>query len=156
MKTISFFGHSTIIDNDELSQRVKQVLAEEMCKGCSEFLIGCHGDFDSIALQCCLDFKKEVDPAVKITAVLTSLSFLKKDEFGYGKAEFYKKKGCQTIMYDIEEVHYKNRINYSNRKMVDNSDIIICFVDMKAYRSGAKRAINYALRRNKKVINLYS
>ena len=43
-----------------------------------------------------------------------------------------------------------------NKKMVDDSDLIVCFVDMSAYGSGAKKAVSYALKQNKKVINLFN
>lgn len=59
------------------------------------------------------------------------------------------------MFYDVEDIYYKNRITYSNKKMVDNCDLVICYVDMKSYKSGAKTAVNYALKQNKKVINLY-
>ena len=39
--------------------------------------------------------------------------------------------------------------------MIDDSDLIVCFVDMSAYGSGAKKAVSYALKQNKKVINLF-
>ena len=80
---------------------------------------------------------------------------LKKDEYGNSRIDFYKNNDCKTLFYDIEDIHYKNRITYSNKKMVDESDIIICYVDMNSYKSGAKTAVKYALKQNKKVINLY-
>ena len=39
--------------------------------------------------------------------------------------------------------------------MVDDSDVVIAYVNFKEYRSGAKRAVNYAKKQKKTVINLY-
>ncbi len=39
--------------------------------------------------------------------------------------------------------------------MVDESDLIICYVDMNNYKSGAKTTILYAIKQNKKIINLF-
>lgn len=70
-------------------------------------------------------------------------------------AESIKNRNCETLFYDIEDVHFKNRITVSNKKMIDDSDMIICYVDMTSYKSGAKNAIKYAMKKNKTVVNLY-
>jgi len=153
MKTIAFFGHSQILNCDDIKQRLIKVLTDTK-KEYSRFLIGCHGDFDELALSTCLNYKK-CDCNINVIVVLTSLSFLNKDKNGYSRADIYKKQGCETVFYDIERVYFKNRITFSNKKMIDESDLIICYVDMRAYQSGAKTAIKYALKQKKKVINLY-
>ena len=130
---------------------MKKVTFKEDCK----LLIGCHGEFDNITLLTCLNFKKTVNPNIKLSVVLTNVSYLNKDKYGYNKLTFYENNDCETIFYDIEDVHYKKRIAFSNKQMVDNSDLIICYVDNNAYKSGAKTAINYAKKQNKKIINLF-
>ena len=40
--------------------------------------------------------------------------------------------------------------------MIDGCDTLICYVDPKRYRSGAKTAMNYAKRKGLKIINLYN
>lgn len=154
MKTIAFFGHRRLFDNSATQKRLIETLQEVVPQGFSRLLIGCHGEFDKLVLSTCLNHKNTIDNHIKINVVLTSLSFLNKDEYGFSKADIYNK-NCETIFYDIEETHFKNRITFSNKKMVDESDLIICYVDMKAYRSGAKTAVNYALKQSKKVINLF-
>lgn len=156
MITVAFFGHRRTLNKAVVQERLLNTLQEVLPQGCSKLLIGTHGDFDNIALSTCLYFKKYIRADIDINVVLTSTSFLNKDSLGYSKADFYKNKGCKTIFYDIEEVYYKSRITYSNKKMVDESDIIICCVDMNLRKSGAKTAINYAIKQNKTVINLFS
>ena len=39
--------------------------------------------------------------------------------------------------------------------MIDTCDALICYVDEKAYRSGAKTAMRYAKRKGLRIINLY-
>lgn len=154
MKTIAFFGHRQIIDKTLIQEKIMKILLELGVKEKLNVLIGCHGCFDKIALSTCLKYKKESDN-IKINIVLTSITFLCKDKFGESKADFYENKGCRTLFYDIENVYYKNRITYSNKKMVDESDLIICYANMKNYKSGAKTAVNYAKKQNKKIINLF-
>ena len=59
------------------------------------------------------------------------------------------------MFYNIEEQHYKNRIIFTNKKMVDNSDLIICYFNMNSYKSGAKNTVKYALKQGKNIINLF-
>ena len=155
MKTIAFFGHRQIYDLHAVQEKVIKTLKDIIPQGGANLLIGCHGDFDNIVLSACLDYKKNINHDIKIIIVLTSFSFLKKDEYGFSRADFYKEKGCETIFYDIENVHYKNRISVSNKRMTEDSDLIVCFVDTKSYKSGAKRAVGYAIKQNKKIINLF-
>lgn len=155
MKTIAFFGHREIFNEQEVKNNLMALLKEIIPQGYSKILIGCHGDFDKIALHTCLEYKNYVDKNLKINIVLSSLSYLNKNEFGYNKVDYYKEKGCETIFYDIEEVYYKNRITFTNKKMVENSDLIISYVNINAYKSGAKKAIYYAKKLNKTIINLF-
>ena len=156
MKTVSFFGHGEIFYKEKVKDRLEKTIEELKGQGYNDFLIGCHGDFDGLALSSCLKYRKEVDKDVKIHIVLTSLSFINKDKEGNSFVDFYMEKDCELVFYEIERVYYKNRITFSNKKMVDNSDLIICYVDMSKYKSGAKSAIKYALKQNKEIINLFN
>ena len=155
MKTIAFFGHSQILNTNEIRKRILKTLKEVIPQGYTRLLIGCHGDFDNLALSTCVEFRNNYNQNIKINVVLTNLSYLNKTEFGYSKINFYKEINCDTFFYDIEKLHYKNRIIFSNKKMVEDSDLIICYVDNNSYRSGAKKAVQYAIKQNKKIINLF-
>ena len=50
--------------------------------------------------------------------------------------------------------HYKSAISVRNRWMVENSDIILSYIHRNF--GGAFTAVKYAVRLNKKVINLYN
>ena len=58
-------------------------------------------------------------------------------------------------MFEIEDLHYKQRITTSNKKMIDSCDTLICYVDPNAWKSGAKTTMNYAQKKGLKIINLY-
>ena len=62
----------------------------------------------------------------------------------------------KTIMYDIEDIYFKKQITESNKKMIDSSDTIICYVDESKTKSGAKTALNYAKKKGLQIVNLYS
>ena len=146
----AFVGHSYIYSKT-LRARLVRAIKKEINNGCTSFIMGTHGDFDSMALSICRRLRsnyKEID----IEVVITSLATKKKSE-----EERYPNPytDVKTVMYDIEDAHYKQQITLSNRKMIDECDTLICYVDEEEYRSGAKTAMRYAQKRGLKVVNLY-
>lgn len=146
MKTIAFFGHSEVNKIELVKERLYKKLIEIIPSGYFRCLIGRHGDFDKICLSVCKEYKVKNNLQIEIIVVLTSLNELNKNKF----SQEYK-----TMIYDIEEVYYKNQINVSNRKMVDESDLVVCYVNMRKKKSGAKNAVKYAIKQGKEIINLY-
>ena len=151
MKNICFFGHRNLWGRD-IRDRLKNELQSHLEDEVHCF-VGTHGEFDSLALSVCRELRRTYKN-LKITVIFTSLNILKKDkELEYSIADNYD--DVETMIYDIEEEHFKNQIVVSNRRMVDDCSIVICYVDMKEFRSGAKRAVNYAKKQGKQIINLF-
>jgi len=150
---IVFFGHRKIYKENIIRQRLLDCVELHILNGAKRFKVGTHGDFDKLALSVCCELRNKYKD-IKITAVFTTLSFLTKKE-DYSIADDYKRNNIETMVYPIEEEHYKNQIVVNNRLMVDDCDLVICYVDMKEYRSGAKRAVNYAKKQGKQIINLF-
>jgi len=147
-----FFGHRQIFNKQIVRERLYTLVEELIKKGCNKFLIGTHGDFDSIALSVCRELRKKYD--IKIIVVFTSLSKITKTkDCDVSDADLYK--DCETLIYNIEEQHFKNQITYSNQRMIDNSDCVVCYVDESKSISGAKKAMKYALKNKKEVKNLF-
>lgn len=155
-KIICFLGHRILNKKEEIKRRIMNTLKEKVPNGYTTFLVGKHGEFDNLALNCCIDYKKTIDKKVNINIVLTSIAKLKKDEFGYNSLDYYREQGCKIMIYDIEDEYFKRRIIVSNRKMIEDSDLVISYADMSKIRSGAKIAIKYALKQGKEIINLYN
>ena len=61
----------------------------------------------------------------------------------------------ETVMFEIEDLHPKQRITASNKQMIDSCDSLICYVDPNSWKSGAKTTMNYAQKKGLKIINLY-
>ncbi len=147
MKT-AFIGHRRIFAKT-LPQRLIKAIEAEIKSGCLSFTMGVHGEFDSLALRACRKLRKDY-PQLQIEVVLTDMRAV--NNSGEGNFPY---SDVNTVMYYIEEAHYKRRITYSNRMMIDACDALICYVDEKAFRSGAKTAMRYAVRKGLRIINLY-
>lgn len=138
MITITFLGHRELFNRDirnRLRAEIEKYLGEDI-----HCIIGTHGEFDSLALSVCRELRRSY-PNIKITVVFTTLNVLQKGEDELcSTADLYN--DVETAIYDIEEEHYKRQIVVSNQRMVDDSDMVICYVDMERYQSGAKKLLS--------------
>ncbi len=151
MKKTAFIGHRQIFANT-LSERLIEAIDTEIHNGCDCFTMGMHGQFDKLALNTCREIHKRL-PRFEIELVITSLNRIKNDFTDIGYDAPYS--DVKTVMYDIENAHYKQQIILSNRQMIDTCNTLICYVDEKVYRSGAKTAMNYAKKKGLRIVNLY-
>ena len=148
MKT-AFIGHRQIYAKD-IAQRLTNAVQIEIRNGCTAFTMGTHGEFDRLALNICRQLRC-TNKELEIEVVITTLNAIKKD----GEHDIIPYGDVKTVIFDIENVHYKRRITLSNRRMIDACDTVICYVDPLEYKSGAKTALRYAEKRGLKIINLY-
>lgn len=149
MSKTAFIGHRRIFAKT-LPQRLIDTIKTEIENGCLSFTMGTHGEFDNLALYACRKLRND-NPEIKIEVVLTSLHTIQKNY----EWDYVPYSDVTTVMYDIEDAHYKQQITLSNRQMLDACDTLICYVDEKAYKSGAKTAMRYAKRKGLRIINLY-
>ncbi len=148
MKT-AFIGHRQVFAKN-IGEKLADAIRAEIANGCRQFTMGTHGEFDGLALNACRRLRN-VYRDLEIEVVLTSLHTIKKEsEFGIVPYADVK-----TVMYDIEEAHYKQQITLSNKQMLDTCDTLICYVDTSSYKSGAKAALRYAEKKGLKIVNLY-
>ncbi len=152
MYTISIFGHRQIF-SPNTEQNLYNYLKSRVEGRCVRVLVGSHGEYDRLAFSVCRRLKHE-GYDIDIHWVFTSLNRVRLGMYdSFGKLYYTD---VQSVMYDIEEVHYKRKIIVSNQKMVDESDevIVYCTEFHKEY-SGTYRIMQYAKKCNKPVINLY-
>ena len=143
MKSCTFFGHRTVDSNAENRVRtaVRELIEEENVK---LFYVGNYGMFDSIVIKILLEFEKEY--SITFFVVLPYLPTANKCD------EFYRDK---TIVPDgIESFPKRIAIIKRNDWMIKKADYVITYVK-NAVGSGAARAKNVALSKNKTVIELY-
>lgn len=147
MKT-AFIGHRQIF-GDNVYKRVIAAVADEVRDGCTQFTMGTHGEFDRLALYAC-KYLRQTNPDIRIEVVITSLNAI-----GANKPNS-KYSDIETVMYEIENTHFKQQITLSNRQMIDSCTTLICYVDTASTaRSGARAAMNYAKAHGLKIVNLF-
>ncbi len=145
-KSCCFLGHRLVFCKKEIKEKLKEVVESKLKEGYKYFLMGNHGEFDEIALSVCRSLKQKYTD-IQIFLIITNLNHL------HSKRGLYD--DIQTVVYDVEVEHFKKRITLSNKFMVDDCESVICWIDTNKVNSGAKTALKYALRQNKKVINIF-
>jgi len=152
--TIALFGHRNISRKEDVRQRLYGYLKERIKGKLVRVLIGTHGDFDNIALGVCKQLKSE-GYNICISLVYTSQKQLIKDMKLDEYVEYYK--DIETMMYEIDKIHYKRQIIVTNQKMVDESDEVIVYYTGKSQlfnNKGTYTIMQYAKSKNKTLINL--
>jgi uncharacterized phage-like protein YoqJ len=146
---ITFFGHSTVTEVAEVKKLLLEMLNEVISKeDKNTFYLGGYGDFDNIAAEVCREIKSEYKNAetVFVTPYFNELQQKKIKELE--KMHLYD----SSIYPPIENVPLHLAIIKRNEWMAENADLVIVYV--KYSHGGAYRAMNYAVRKGKKVINL--
>lgn len=146
----TFIGHRYILDKN-IKNKLYNEIKKSIDSGCKFFTMGLHGEFDRMALNICRNLKK-IYKEIKIEVVITSLN-----QINLYLATDYNKTNndIDTIMYDIEEEHFKRRIISSNRQMIDSCQLLICYVDVRRNYGGAILAYKYAKKKGLQIINLF-
>lgn len=152
-KTCCLFGHRQLYC---IGSKLKDILYNQLQnlikEGYTIFLVGERGEFDSLALGILRKLKKTYLD-IEICVVITNLKDTLSDKFGFKKVDVYKNE--KIIYYDIEEIYFKRKITISNRMMIDNSSMVLCYVDFRKHKSGAKSAVSYAIKNNVPIINFF-
>ena len=147
-KVCSFFGHRLFVECGLDKKHLEEMIEEQIKSGHTDFMVGMHGEFDTMVLRSLLLLKDKY-PHINIYKVYTSIKRLYKDSKDYCLNDKYT-----MISFPIEELHYKQQIIFTNKCMVDKSDLVICYLRDNEL-GGTKLIIDYAKKQNKRIINLY-
>ena len=141
-KSVCFFGHRYEWKNKGVEKPLLQVIEDLVKKGYDTFYYGDRGYFDKISLAIVKRIRKDY-PDLKIYKVLTNYS--------PHSADMSINQFETSILPELEQYHYKQRLIKRNEWIIDNSDIVICHI-VDTYRSGAYKAYLYAKKSNKRII----
>ena len=144
--TVSLFGHREVSDLILLEKRLipllKNILDEQQY---TSFLIGRNGEFDTHSASIIKQIGKNIEKeSYDINLVLP---------YRVADIDCYEKYYDSIIIPDtLHKVHFKAAITLRNKWMIENSDLIIAYVEHNT--GGAYNALKYAKKLGKTVINL--
>ncbi len=143
---VAFIGHRDIDNIKEIEYRIEEIAKHLICQHeYVEFYIGRNGDFD-ISVASSIKRVQKALGASNSTLTLV-LPYNVRDEY-------FLRKFYDDLCYPLDpKTHYKSAITKRNKWMVDNSDLLICFVK-QGQSGGALTTFKYAHKQGIEVINL--
>lgn len=144
--TVCFCGYSKLYSKYGLvKEKCYEVVKNQILEGADSFLVGDYGDFDAIAASVCLALKKEY-PKIEVCLVLP---YYRPHIDDYTQQRYNR--FDSIITPPLEDTPYRYRIIKANEYMVDQADTVMAYVRSSG---GAAKTTEYALKRDKNVINL--
>ncbi len=142
-KIVAFAGHRYEWHNIGVEDKIESVLEDLINKGYTIFYDGGYGAFDKICANAVLKLKHKY-PHIKLIRILT---------YYHHDKEKYELPSCfdGSILPEIEEIHYKQKIVKRNEWIIDQCDILVCHIQ-ETYKIGAYRTLKYAQKQNKPII----
>lgn len=135
-----FFGHRECNSLD--AEVLRNTLEELIGQGVEEFLVGNHGQFDSIVRRCLKSLRKKY-PQIRYSVVLAYLPAELRDYVDYSDTMYPE---------GIESVHPRYAIDWRNRYLVKAADICVCYIDHTW--GGAYKFVRLAKKHGRRIINL--
>lgn len=146
---ITFLGHSSLINCEDLLAKITEtILKNTKKKENISFFCGGYGDFDNLSVLAC-HLVREKRPNSEIVLVTPYITSRQQEKI---KNLVESKLYDSTIYPPLENVPPKYAISKRNEWMVDRADLVIACV--KYTYGGAYKALLYAQRRKKQIINL--
>ena len=150
--TVTFFGHRDFIEQFKYEDVIMEIF-EDIIKenGYVDFLVGRNGEFDQFVSSAIRNFKKRKgDESIFHILVLPYMTA----EYANNKESFEAYYDEIEISINASRAHYKSAMQIRNQEMADRSDLIICYINKN--NGGAFKAVEYAKKQGKRIINLYN
>ncbi len=149
-KSCSFFGHSNISQDKEVERKllilIEKLIVEE---GYNLFYFGGFGDFDTICYKVVSALRQKYKH-VKRVFCLTEEKYLSPSK----RPKWLQEEEYEEFIYfTLENNYWYKRIYFRNCEIIKRSELIIFFVKNEG-ESGARKALNYAIKTRKKMINI--
>ncbi len=120
---VVFFGHRYIkVPLRPLEGKIEKLIAPLLSTHLYvDFYMGINGEFDTIAASCVKRVQKQ--RGKESCSLVLALPYHVKDEKYY--IDFY-----DEVIYPVSpSVHYKAAITQRNRILVENADLVICYIE---------------------------
>ena len=149
--TCCFFGHRTINETDELRERITEAVERLITdEKVDTFLFGSKSQFDALCLKTVTELKEKY-PHVKRIYVRAEFPYIDDDYLSYLLKSYDE-------TYYPEKLHGAGRAVYVKRnyEMIDSSKYCVVYYhesNVPATRkSGAKIALDYAIKKEREII----
>ena len=149
-KSCSCFGHNKINVFKHLKEKLMSIFKELISKeNVKYFYFGGFGEFDDLCHSIITELKNEYPEMYRIFC----LSDPRHQRLSK-RPKWLKDEDYEEITYlDLNFDYWYSRIYYRNCEIIDRSDFVIFYVN-HTEQSGAYKALQYAKRKKKQIINV--
>ena len=152
---VCFIGHKRIENGGELISLLRKTIVELINKGVTTFLFGSMSEFDRVSWETVTEIKKE-HPFIKRVYVRSAYQDIDKSYEKY-LLKFYEETYFPSDIENAGKYSYVER----NYEMINNSKYCVFYYNENyaksiKRRSGTQIAYEYAIKKKKAVINLYT
>lgn len=149
-KSCSCFGHNKINVSKHLKEKLMSIFKELISKeNVKYFYFGGFGEFDDLCHSIITELKNEYPEMYRIFC----LSDPRHQRLSK-RPKWLKDEDYEEITYlDLNFDYWYSRIYYRNCEIIDRSDFVIFYVN-HTEQSGAYKALQYAKRKKKQIINV--
>lgn len=149
-KSCSCFGHNKIEITEELKYQLKQIFETLITKeNVRYFYFGGFSEFDDLCWKIVTELKLQYPSIYRIFC----LSDPRHQRLSK-RPRWIKDENYEEITYlDLNFDYWYTRIYYRNCEIIDRSDFVVFYVN-HTERSGAYKALQYATKKKKQIINV--
>ena len=148
--TVSFFGHRNVNQLNFAIEQLERIIPILLkTNEYVEFLVGDKGDFDLLVSATIKTAQKKYDYGnSELVLVLPYFTADYRENIESYERYFDRVEICA----ESAGIHFKRTYQVRNQAVVDRSDMVICCIEHNS--GGAFQAVQYAKKKNKKVVNL--
>ena len=142
---VSFIGHRRLYKIRQIEDRLEEIIRQLIrSKEYVEFYVGRNGDFDICVGSAVKRVQEELGK--QNSCLILVLPYPSKDQ------EYFEKYYDELCLPVDGKTHYKAAITKRNEWLVDNSDMLIAYVENQS--GGAYKTIKYAEKNNVPITNI--
>ena len=150
MKTACFTGHRNL-GLDLNRGRLVRCIEKAISKGCDTFVCGGALGFDTLAARTVLELKN-IHPHIQLHMYLPCANQSERWSIAQ-KREYNRILSAADLVDRVTRPYYDGCMRERNYKMVDASDLCICYIN-NIERSGTAQTVRYAKRRGLIIVNV--
>ena len=152
---VCFIGHRNIEVNEKLLSSLEETIKTLINKGATAFLFGSKSQFDNLCWDIVTSLKGS-NPNIKRIYVRSAFQYISKSYKNY-LLENYEETYFPPKLENAGKYSYVER----NYEMIDKSNYCVFYYNanytpLKKRNSGTKIAYDYAVKKKKIIINLFS